>query len=298
MGMIIEALSELRVKCSSDGGLLPISVKGPLQGGKIKIDGSLSSQLLTGLLMALPLAKNDSEIIVNNLKSKPYIDMTIQLLNNFGVTVINKNYSVFSIPGNQKYIPRDYTVEGDWSGGAFLLVAGAINGKITVSGLQQSSLQSDKDILTALKDVGAKINITNDAVIIEPAELKSFTFDATHSPDLFPPLAVLAAYCSGETVIKGVSRLIHKESNRAEAIVNEFSKLGIKIIIEGDIMKITGGKPTGGNVESYGDHRMAMAMATAAISASGKVCIKDSQSVTKSYPDFFNDLKTLGARIE
>ena len=297
MNIITDALSELGVECLSEGGFLPIRVKGTLQGGSIKIDGSLSSQLLTGLLMALPLAKNDSEIIVNNLKSRPYIDMTIQLLNDFGITIINNDYSVFHIPANQKYIPRDYTVEGDWSGGAFLLVAGAINGKITVSGLQQSSAQSDKDILTALKEAGAKMDITDDSVTVEPAALKPFTFDATHSPDLFPPLATLAAYCNGESVIKGVSRLIHKESNRAEAIVNEFSKLGIKIIIEGDTMKITGGKPTGGNVESHDDHRMAMAMAVTAVSASGKVCIKESQCVVKSYPDFFDDLKMLGGRV-
>jgi 3-phosphoshikimate 1-carboxyvinyltransferase len=298
MNMIVDALSAFGVKCSSAGGLLPISVKGPLKGGKIEIDGSLSSQLLTGLLMALPLAKNDSEIIVNNLKSKPYIDMTIQILNDFGITIINKDYTVFSVPANQKYLPRDYAVEGDWSGGAFLLVAGAINSKIKVEGLQQSSAQSDKNILTALKEAGAKMDITNDAVTVEPAPLKSFTFDATHSPDLFPPLAALAAYCNGETVIKGVSRLIHKESNRANAIVNEFSKLGIKIIIEGDIMKIRGGKATGGRVESHEDHRIAMAMAVTAISASGKVCIRDSQSVAKSYPEFFNDLKLLGVRVE
>jgi 3-phosphoshikimate 1-carboxyvinyltransferase len=298
MNIITDALSKLGVQCSSSDGFIPISIKGPLKGGKIEIDGSLSSQLLTGLLMALPLAKNDSEIIVRNLKSKPYIDMTIQLLNDFGITIINNDYSVFSIPSKQKYLPRDYTVEGDWSGGAFLLVAGAINGKITVSGLQQSSAQSDKNILTALKDAGAKMDITSDAVTVETSELKSFAFNATHSPDLFPPLATLAVYCNGETVIKGVSRLIHKESNRAETIVNEFSKLGIKIIIEGDTMKITDGKPTGGKVESHGDHRIAMAMAIAAISASGKVCIRDSQSVAKSYPEFFDDLRGLGVRVE
>ena len=298
MKIIVEALSALGVQCSSIDGFLPISVKGPLKGGKIEIDGSLSSQLLTGLLMALPLAKNDSEIIVKNLKSRPYIDMTIQLLSDFGITVVNKDYSVFSVPANQKYLSRDYTVEGDWSGGAFLLVAGAINGKITVSGLQQSSLQSDKAILTALKQAGAKMDITNDIITVEQSPLKSFTFDAAHSPDLFPPLATLAAYCNGESVIKGVSRLIHKESNRAEAIVNEFSKLGIKIIVEDDIMKITGGKPTGVKVESHEDHRIAMAMAVAAINATGKVCIRDSQSIAKSYPEFFNDFKALGGVVE
>jgi 3-phosphoshikimate 1-carboxyvinyltransferase len=293
MKMITDALSALGVKCSSADGTLPITVQGALKGGKITIDGSLSSQLLTGLLMALPLAKNNSEITVVNLKSRPYIDMTIQLLNDFGITIVNNDYSIFSVLANQKYFPHDYTIEGDWSGGAFLLVAGAINGKITVTGLQQSSAQSDKNILTALQQAGAKMDITNDAVTVEKSPLKAFTFDATHSPDLFPPLAALAAYCNGETVIKGVSRLIHKESNRAEAIVNEFSKLGIKIVIEDDAMKITGGNIIGGKVESHEDHRIAMALAVVAIKAQEKVCIKDSQSVAKSYPEFFNDLQAL-----
>lgn len=298
MTMIEEALSALGVRCLSSGGFLPVSIQGPLKGGRIEIDGSLSSQLLTGLLMALPLAENDSEITVGNLKSRPYIDMTMQVLDNFGITVINKDYSVFTIPGKQKYIPCNSTVEGDWSGGAFLLVAGALGGKITVEGLRMSSAQSDKNIMAALKAAGAKMNITDHTITIEPSPLKSFTFDATHSPDLFPPLAALAACCSGETAIKGVSRLIHKESNRAETIVNEFSKLGIGIIIEGDMMKITGGKPAGAEVESHNDHRIAMAMAVTAVSASGRVCIKDSQSIAKSYPQFFNDMQQLGALTE
>jgi len=298
MEMITDTLSKLGAECRSDGGYPPLFITGRINGGKIKIDGSLSSQFLTGLLMALPVLKRKSEIRVKNLKSRPYIDMTLQLLNDFGITIINKDYSVFYIPSKQDYIPRDYTVEGDWSGAAFLLVAGAINGKITVTGLQQTSAQSDKNILTALTAAGAKMEITDNAVTIEPAELQAFTFDATHSPDLFPPLAALAAYCNGETVIKGVLRLIHKESNRAETIRNEFSKLGIKIIIDDDIMKITGGKPLGGNVESHNDHRIAMAMAVAAISGLGKVCINGSDCVAKSYPEFFNDLKMLGVKIE
>jgi 3-phosphoshikimate 1-carboxyvinyltransferase len=297
MNMIEDALTQLGVKCSTSKGFLPLTVTGPLKGGKCEIDGSVSSQLLTGLLMALPVASQDSEIKVNNLKSKPYIDMTIQILKDFGVRIYNKDYSLFSIPGGQKYIPREYTVEGDWSGGAFLLVAGAISGELTIKGLQISSKQSDMAILDALGEAGAKMKITDDSVEISSSKLYPFSFDATDSPDLFPPLAALASYCEGVSTIKGVSRLIHKESDRANAIKQEFGKLKVKVDINGDIMKITGGKPEGARVESHEDHRIAMAMAITALKSSGRVYIKDSQSVGKSYPEFFNDLRSLGAIV-
>ena len=297
MKMIEEALNQMGVSCTSSGGFLPLTIKGPIKGGRCEIDGSVSSQLLTGLLMALPLAQEDSEIKVNDLKSKPYIEMTIQILKSFGVTIHNEDFSLFRIPGNQKYIPYDYTVEGDWSGGAFLLVAGAINGELTITGLQKASRQSDMTILDALRDAGAKMKISDDSVWISHSPLKAFSFDATHSPDLFPPLTVLAAYCDGVSTIKGVTRLIHKESNRAEALRLEFGKLKIMIDIDGDIMSITGGKPEGAKVESHDDHRITMAMAVAALKASGRVYIRDSQCVGKSYPGFFDDLRTLGATV-
>lgn len=297
MKMIEEALNQLGVNCTSSGGFLPLTIIGPLKGGRCEIDGSVSSQLLTGLLMALPMAQDDSEIIVRNLKSKPYIEMTIQILKAFGITIHNNEYSSFRIPGNQKYIPHNYTVEGDWSAGAFLLVAGALNGELSVTGLQQSSKQSDLAILHALKDAGAKMKVSDDLIEISHSPLKAFSFDATHSPDLFPPLAALAAYCDGVSTIKGVSRLIHKESDRAEALRQEFGKLMIRIDIDDDIMSITGGQPVGARVESHEDHRIAMAMAVTALKASGRVYIKDSQSISKSYPGFFDDLRMLGAIV-
>jgi 3-phosphoshikimate 1-carboxyvinyltransferase len=297
MNMIEEALKQLGVECRTTCGYLPLTIKGPLKGGKCEIDGSVSSQLLTGLLMALPMAAEDSEVKVNNLKSRPYIDMTIQILKDFGITIHNADYSIFTIPGNQKYIPHEYTVEGDWSGGAFLLVAGAVNGDLSIKGLNQSSCQSDVTIIEALKNAGAKMMIENNVIKISSSPLKAFSFDATHSPDLFPPLASLAAYCDGVSIIKGVTRLVHKESDRAEAIRQEFGKISIKVETEGDFMKITGGKPSGGRVESHEDHRIAMAMAVAALGASGRVYIKDSQSVGKSYPGFFDDMRMLGAII-
>jgi 3-phosphoshikimate 1-carboxyvinyltransferase len=297
MGMIEEALNQLGVKCTSTGGFLPLIIQGPIVGGNIEIDGSVSSQLLTGLLMALPLAAKNSEVNVKNLKSKPYIDMTIQMLRSFGITIHNSDYKVFSIPGNQKYITQDFTVEGDWSGGAFLLVAGAINGNLTVNGLRTDSMQSDKSVMAALEKAGAKIKTGENHIEISKSELKSFDFDATESPDLFPPLVALASYCDGVSNIKGVSRLIHKESDRAATLKEEFGKMNIGIEIKGDVMSVTGGRPQGAHVESHEDHRIAMAVAVAALRATGKVYIRDSQCVVKSYPGFFDDLRSLGALV-
>jgi 3-phosphoshikimate 1-carboxyvinyltransferase len=297
MFMVEEALNQLGVKCSTTGGFLPLTIKGPIIGGKIEIDGSVSSQLLTGLLMALPLATKDSEIKVNNLKSKPYIDMTIQILKSFGITIQNTGYSLFRISGNQKYTSNNYTVEGDWSGGAFLLVAGAINGQITVDDLRSDSKQSDMVILEALKKAGAKINIKENQIEISRSTLKAFEFDATESPDLFPPLVALASYCNGVSTIKGVSRLIYKESDRATTLKNEFGKMNINIDIKDNIMSVTGGQPKGARVESHEDHRIAMAVTVASLRATDRVFIRDSQCVAKSYPGFFDDLRQLGAIV-
>ena len=295
--MIEEALTQLGVKCTSSGGFLPLTVQGPIVGGYCEIDGSVSSQLLTGLLMALPLAVRDSEIKVNNLKSRPYIDMTIQILKSFGITIQNTGYSLFQIPGNQKYIPHIYTVEGDWSGGAFLLVAGAVNGQISVQGLRRDSMQSDMAIIKALEKAGAQMKISENQIDIFKSELKPFEFDATESPDLFPPLVTLASYCDGVSNIKGVSRLIYKESDRASALKEEFGKMNISIEVKDDLMSVTGGQLQGARVESHNDHRIAMAVAVASLGATGRVYIRDSQCVAKSYPGFFDDLRHLGAVV-
>ena len=203
----------------------------------------------------------------------------------------------FTIPGKQDVYPRKYTVESDWSGGAFLLVAGAVNGDLHVQGLHSDSKQSDMAILNALEQAGAKMKIHEDQIEISRSELKAFEFDATESPDLFPPLVALAAYSSGISTIKGVSRLIYKESDRATALKEEFGKMNINIEITDDMMKVTGGQPTGARVESHDDHRIAMAVAVAALRATGKVNIRDSQCVAKSYPGFFDDIRHLGAIV-
>ncbi len=297
MNMIADALNQLGVKCSATDGFLPLTIRGPLKGGHCEIDGSVSSQLLSGLLMALPLADDKSIIKVNNLKSKPYIDMTLGVLRDFGIMITNENYELFRVPGQQKYNPVTYGIESDWSGGSFLLVAGAINGDINVSGLRTDSFQSDMGILKALEKAGANMKITESNIEVSKSDLKAFEFDATESPDLFPPLVALASYCKGVTKLKGASRLRHKESDRASALTEEFGKMNIKVEMSDDYLIVTGGKVKGARVNSHDDHRIAMAEAVAALGASDTVFIKDSHCIVKSYPGFFDDLRKVGAVV-
>jgi 3-phosphoshikimate 1-carboxyvinyltransferase len=298
MFMIGDALNQLGVSCISTEGYLPLTIRGPLKGGNCEIDGSLSSQLLTGLLMALPTAVKNSEIKVNNLKSKPYIDMTLGILKDFGINVTNEGYGLFRVNGKQQYLPRTYEVEGDWSGGAFLLVAGAINGNLKVTGLRSDSHQSDKGILKALEKAGANIKVSDNQIEVAKSHLRAFEFDATESPDLFPPLVTLASFCSGVTKIKGASRLVFKESDRASALSEEFRKMNIEILEKDDYLLISGGEVRGAKVNSHEDHRIAMAAAVAALGSSGRVSIKDSHCIAKSYPGFFDDLRKIGAIVE
>lgn len=297
VAMIEKPLTDLGVRVTSKQGKLPVSVCGPLTGGKTIVDGSLSSQFLTGLLMALPLAEKDSELIVNDLKSRFYIDLTIKVLKDFGIEVSNNEYKHFIIPGGQVFIPREYEIEGDWSGAAFLLVAGAIGGEVEIRNLDINSSQADRRILDVLEQFGARINKSNNVIQVTKAGMKPFNFDATDSPDLFPPLVVLASYAKGKSRIKGVSRLAGKESNRAEALVEEFTKVGIKIETDGDDMTVHGGVVTGGTINSRNDHRIAMAAAVAGIGARGGINIQGYECISKSYPDFFTDYQKAGGKI-
>lgn len=297
---------QLGISIESNKGMLPIKIKGPLQPKDITIDGSLSSQFLTGLLMAFAKAVTAPvTITVSNLKSKPYIDLTLQVMKNFGYVVENNNYESFTIkPINQLTNKQiNYTVEGDWSGGAFLLVAGAIAGKIVVKGLDPFSTQADKAVLQAIIASGATISIEEKQIEIAPPAtglpaLKPFHFNATDCPDLFPPLAALAAYCNGTSVIEGVSRLAHKESNRGLTLQEEFAKMGVEIILQDDLMMIKGGTGLkGANVHSRHDHRIAMACAVAALKADGDTVIEEAEAINKSYPDFYEHLQLLNADV-
>ena len=308
MDFFDKILPRLGVSIQSENGKLPLKIKGPLQPRDIEIDGSLSSQFLTGLLMSFAAsAKSIKESVcikVRNLKSKPYIDLTLDVMKQFGLPLPeNRNYEEFifhRIAGSTavKDEAREYTVEGDWSGGAFLLVAGVIAGPVKVRGLDLLSTQADKAIVEALMKANAAISIDTKGIQLHTGEMNAFEFDATDCPDLFPPLVALAAYCKGETQLKGVGRLAHKESNRGLTLQEEFGKMGVRIDLNGDMMIVHGGKGLkSAVVHSRHDHRIAMACAVAALKADGDVTIEEAQAVKKSYPDFYDHLESLGARL-
>ncbi len=301
MDFFDEIFPKLGIEIESNHGKLPIKIKGPLKPVDITIDGSLSSQFLTGLLMAYgKAATKPVTITVNNLKSKPYIDLTLQVMQEFGYSVINHQYESFEIhPVNvPSHQPKNYLVEGDWSGAAFLLVAGAIAGEITIKGLNVFSSQADKAILRALTMSEAVVSIAEDQIVIGPGKLKAFHFDATDCPDLFPPLVALASFCDGTTVIEGVSRLAHKESNRGLTLQEEFGKMGIEITLQDDLMLVKGGTGLKATiVHSHHDHRIAMACAVAALRAEGETTIEEAEAINKSYPSFYSDLNNLGAVV-
>jgi len=273
----------------SNGSFAPIHIHSGLRGGNVDIDGSESSQFLTGLLVSLPMAQNDSVLNVYNLKSLPYVQMTIDIIKKFGGEIHNEDFKVFRIKGRQSYQATEYMVEGDWSSAAAHLVAGATSGKAVIKGLNPESLQADIAILEVLRNCGAGVEVSSEAITITKRELRAFDFDATNCPDLFPVLASLAASCNGESHIKGVTRLAHKESDRANAIKDEFAKIGISVTLEGDIMTITGGKIHGARVWSHKDHRMAMCMAVCALNSDSEIEVEDAESVGKSYPRFWED---------
>ena len=300
MNFFDEILPLVGVEVHSNEGKLPVTLSGPLHPKNITVDGSLSSQFLTGLLFAFAKAcKRPVSITVKDLSSRPYIDLTIAVLKDFGFRIENHNYEIFTI------FPREplqahsikYTVEGDWSNAAFFLVAGAIGGQITLTGCDLNSCQGDKNIMEALYDCGAEVSIHGKEITVKKDKLEAFEFDATHCPDLFPPLVALASYCKGTTTIKGVNRLLFKESNRAIALRDEFKKLGVIIELNGDLMAIKGGNEVkGASVSSHNDHRIAMATAVAALGAKGETTIHAAEAVKKSYPDFYTDLSRVKSK--
>lgn len=286
VAMIKDALEQGDVSVATNGGLLPVSLSGKLRGGVFNIDGSITSQMLTGLLMALPLAEQDSTIHVENLKSKPYIDITLDLLGAFGIVVENIDYRKFFISGNQRYRATDYRVEGDWSSAAFWFVAGAIAGDVSIEGLNPNTKQADIKILDALKQAGVTACFANGAYCVHKSKIQAFDFDATDCPDLIPPLCLLAACAKGKSSLSGASRLAFKESNRAIVLQQEFAKQGIAITVADDVITIEGGCIAGGQIDSHNDHRIAMTFMVASLVAESKITISNLECIDKSYPGF------------
>lgn len=296
--MAEKPLRQMGVEVSSRDGYLPVKIKGPLSGGNVYADGSLSSQLITGLLMALPVAENDSTLTVENLVSRPYVDLTLSILKQFCIKVVNDNYRVFKIVGRQKYIPGKFTAEGDWSGAAFLLVMGAAGGSAEVSGLDPDSVQADRAVINAITRAGAQIEVSREKISVTHKELKGFEFDITDCPDLAPPLAVLALACRGKSILHGARRLKAKESNRAETIVKALGAIGANISSRDDVIEIDGGETLkGGEATAFNDHRIALALAAASMLSEAPVVIDGYECINKSYPGFTDDFRLLGGKL-
>ncbi|MBO7199310.1 MAG: 3-phosphoshikimate 1-carboxyvinyltransferase [Alistipes sp.] len=297
MAMMVSPLRDLGVEVRDGGGRLPIEVKGPISGGRIVVDGSISSQFITGLLIALPLAQRDTTVEVRDAVSTPYIDMTLETLERFGVEIMHNDgdYTEFYIEGNQQFTPVDYTIESDWSAAAFVMVAAAIAGEVTVKNISTLSRQADTAVCRALERAGASIIIEEDSITVAHRDLEAFTFDATNSPDLFPALVALAAAADGVSTIYGIERLRGKESDRGEVLRDEYKRLGIHIELDYDenVMRVVGGKPHAAEVDSHGDHRIAMSLALTALRIEDEVVIRNRECVAKSYPSFFEDIEML-----
>jgi 3-phosphoshikimate 1-carboxyvinyltransferase len=238
---------------------------------------------------------------VTNLNSRPYVDLTLKVLQSFGLKAPqNKNYEEFyfdetSVINEQPSIT--YTVEGDWSNAAFLLTGGAIAGDLQLKGMDMDSVQGDKAIFDVLLKANAQMKSENGIISVKQSELRAFEFDATDCPDLFPPLVALASHSKGTSKIRGVHRLTHKESNRAATLQEEFTKLNIPVSFEDDIMIVEGKAILSAEVSSHNDHRIAMATAVAGLKAEGKMVITGAEAVNKSYPQFWNNIKQLGAQL-
>ena len=277
---------------------LPLTINGKLQSGIYNISGDVSSQYITGLLYALPLVDGDSEIVLTSpLQSKGYVDMTLCVLNDFGIE-IEQTANGYKIKGNQQYKAKDFVVEGDWSNGAFWLVAGALNNGITVTGLDTNSLQGDKEILSVLKKMGAKTVEKQNEIIVEKSTLTGVEIDVSQIPDLAPILSVALACAKGKGKITNASRLKIKESDRLQAINDNLNAVGIKTLLGNDWVEIVGSQNiTGGIANGFNDHRVVMSMAVLSTQTQNGITTSDAHAINKSYPDFLDIFTAHGGKV-
>ncbi len=296
---LINTLNDLgaHVTSSKENGAAPIVVRGVLTGGRSNITSPISSQFISALLIACPLCQSDTTLNVHNIRSRPYVEISLELLKNARINVIT-DFQEFMIAGAQEYADIDYYVPGDFSSASFHLAAAAItNSKLTASNLTRSK-QGDERIVGILKEMGARIEWRNDEVTVDGAELIGIKINASDVPDLVPILAVLGAFAKGTTEIFNVSHLRYKETDRLFAMTTELRKMGVDIRETEESLVIKGTKPVGTRLHGYNDHRIVMALAVAGLASEGETQIDTTESVSVSYPDFFDDLFALGANIE
>ena len=294
---------QLDIEIKDFNGFLPLQIKGPLKAKNLSVDAQNGSQFLSGLLFALShVAIEPITIYVKELKSKPYIDLTLEVLQKIGIFITHDNYKELYIKPKNFKKPENtviLNVEGDWSSAAYMLVAGALTGSVSIENLNLNSVQADKAILKILNDCGALIKTKKETITVSKASLRSFAFDATDCPDLFPVLSILAAGCSGMSSIKGLHRLLEKESNRIISICAMLNSFDIPYLLKDDAIHITGGGTIKNcTIDTFNDHRITMAASIGAIMAKGKVIINNIETVKKSYPNFFIDLIASNIKCE
>lgn len=273
-------------------------IRGPLKGGETSIPGDISSQFISALLFAAPLAETDVAVhVTGQLESRPYVEMSLYVLKKHGIS-IDVDGNEFHIAAPQRYTIASHNVPGDFSSAAFVIAgAGIAGGNVTVSGLNAGSLEPDAVFLKVIDQVGLSVRNFGESLEVGEGKLEPFQFDATNNPDLVPPLEVLGCFTNGTSEIRGVKRLRYKETNRLETVPTELEKMGARIRVEGDIVKIRGGALVGRNLDSKHDHRVAMSCAIASIGARGDSSIDHAEAVAKSYPEFFHDLASLGVQL-
>lgn len=294
LSFFITFLPAMGVTVQLSGNSVPIVTNGRLTGGNYTIDGQQSSQYVSGLLMALPLCSEDTTLVVNKLKSRAYVDMTVATLSRFGIAIERIGEDTFGIRGGQSYQPCAYTVDADWSAASYWLVAAALGAKVVCSGLSVSSLQADKALMSHLLRAGCRITTGEEGIRVDGSTRRPVEADLTDCPDLFPALTTYAALTEGVSRLHGVHRLANKESDRGAVLVEEFSRLGCKLTIEDDTMIVQGRTIlNGGTVSSHHDHRIAMCLAIAGTFAESSLTVEYAEAVGKSYPDFWKDLNNL-----
>ncbi|MCL7411492.1 MAG: 3-phosphoshikimate 1-carboxyvinyltransferase [Methanosarcinaceae archaeon] len=302
-GPLLEVLNDLGVEAYStrNNACAPLVVRGGLKGAIVQIDGSISSQFISALLIACPLTNNSTTLsIKGELKSKPYVDVTLDIIEKAGgeIHVDDTNNLKFIIPANQKYDLKEYTVPGDFSSASYLLAAAAMTGSdVKVKNLFRSE-QGDIAIIDILKRMGANIKWDTEKgiVTLRGGDLHGTTVDAGATPDLVPTVAVLAAVADGVTVIENAEHVRYKETDRLRAMALELTKMEIEVKEEPDKLTITGGNLVGANVKGWHDHRIVMALTIAGMVA-GNTTIDTAESVSISYPDFFDKMRSLGANV-
>ena len=300
---LVDALRQAgaEIRYLENEGYPPVAIRNKgIKGGKVQIDGSISSQFLTALLMSAPLAENDTEIeIIGELVSKPYIDITLAMMRDFGVHIENHHYQKFQVKGNQSYIsPGKYLVEGDASSASYFLAAGAIKGKVKVTGIGKNSIQGDRLFAGVLERMGAKITWGKDFIQAERAELHGIDMDMNHIPDAAMTIATAALFANGETVIRNIYNWRVKETDRLTAMATELRKIGAEVEESEDFIRI---QPLALNqfkhadIETYNDHRMAMCFALIALSNTA-VTILDPKCTSKTFPTFFSEFEKICLR--